>query len=90
MTGKAKGQPIDSMGNPIGSSNAKPAKKSSAKSKAAAAPTSSSSVADLTPHLPYTDLREWIAEAEKMGEVREVSGANLAGRHRHGDRAAFS
>lgn len=39
-------------------------------------PTTATSIADLTPHLPYTDLREWIAEAEKLGEVREVSGAS--------------
>ncbi len=27
-------------------------------------------------HLPYTDLREWIAEAEKLREVRVVTGAS--------------
>ena len=31
-------------------------------------------IADLRPHVPYTDLREWIAEAEKLGEVREAKG----------------
>jgi hypothetical protein len=31
-------------------------------------------IADLHPHVPYTDLREWLAEAEKLGEVREAKG----------------
>ena len=26
--------------------------------------------------LPYSDLREWLAEAEKLGEVRVISGAS--------------
>jgi UbiD family decarboxylase len=30
----------------------------------------------LTPHLTYTDLRQWIEEARKLGEVREVNGLN--------------
>ena len=29
---------------------------------------------DTKPHVPYTDLREWIAEARKLGEIREVKG----------------
>src|SRR5262252_3700194 len=29
---------------------------------------------DVRPHVAYTDLREWIAEAKKLGEVREVPG----------------
>jgi 4-hydroxy-3-polyprenylbenzoate decarboxylase len=28
----------------------------------------------LTPHVAYTDLREWIDEAKKLGEVRTVKG----------------
>src|SRR5438093_567442 len=28
------------------------------------------------PHYPYRDLREWIAEAEKLNEVRVVRGAS--------------
>src|SRR5262249_21245623 len=32
------------------------------------------SVADLSPHVAYTDLREWIEEARKLGEIREVKG----------------
>jgi UbiD family decarboxylase len=30
--------------------------------------------AERSPHLAYTDLREWIEEARKLGEVREVKG----------------
>ena len=30
----------------------------------------------LQPRISYTDLREWIAETEKLGEVRVVSGAS--------------
>src|ERR1700704_4261326 len=30
--------------------------------------------AERTPHVGYTDLREWIEEARKLGEVREVKG----------------
>ena len=26
------------------------------------------------PHLGYADLREWIEEARKLGEIREVKG----------------
>src|SRR5258708_20055863 len=29
---------------------------------------------DTKPQLAYTDLREWIAEARKLGEIREVKG----------------
>jgi UbiD family decarboxylase len=31
---------------------------------------------NLNHHLPYDDLREWIAEAERLGELRHVTGAN--------------
>ena len=27
-------------------------------------------------HLPYSDLREWLAEAEKLGEARVITGAS--------------
>ena len=27
-------------------------------------------------HIPYQDLREWIAEAEKLGEIRHITGAS--------------
>jgi 4-hydroxy-3-polyprenylbenzoate decarboxylase len=30
--------------------------------------------ADLKPNIAFTDLREWIAEAKRLGEVREVKG----------------
>src|SRR6516164_2543987 len=30
--------------------------------------------AGCTPHLAYADLREWIEEARKLGEIREVKG----------------
>ena len=30
--------------------------------------------AGLTPHVAYTDLREWIEEAKKLGEVRTAKG----------------
>jgi 4-hydroxy-3-polyprenylbenzoate decarboxylase len=33
-------------------------------------------LAGLTPNLTYTDLRGWIEEARKLGEVREVKGLN--------------
>ncbi len=26
--------------------------------------------------IPYTDLREWLEEAEKLGEVKHVEGAS--------------
>src|SRR5690242_20879956 len=32
------------------------------------------SVAELRPQVAYTDLREWIAEARKLGEIREAKG----------------
>src|SRR5262249_32783778 len=35
-----------------------------------------SPAARLPHHLPYADLRGWIAEAEKLGEVRVVTGAS--------------
>src|SRR5262249_56971828 len=31
-------------------------------------------VADLRPQVAYNDLREWIEEARKLGEVREAKG----------------
>ena len=31
---------------------------------------------DIKAELAYTDLREWIEEARKLGEVREVNGLN--------------
>ncbi|MGE0628455.1 MAG: UbiD family decarboxylase [Hyphomicrobiaceae bacterium] len=72
MTGK--GQHSDAMGNAIGNGKSKPVKRTAAKPKPDVA--ARSSIADLTPHVPYTDLREWLAEAEKLGEVREVAGAS--------------
>src|SRR6202163_2693008 len=27
-------------------------------------------------HIAYSDLREWLSEAERLGEVRNVRGAN--------------
>ena len=30
--------------------------------------------AELTPHVDYTDLREWIEQARRLGEIREVKG----------------
>ena len=30
----------------------------------------------IQPHISFTDLREWIAEAEKLGEVKTVLGAS--------------
>ena len=29
---------------------------------------------NIEPRIPYGDLREWLAEARKLGEVREVKG----------------
>ena len=34
----------------------------------------SGAVSELRPHVPYTDLREWIEEAKKLGEIREAPG----------------
>src|SRR5215813_9852891 len=31
-------------------------------------------ISELSPHVAYTDLREWIGEAKKLGEIREVKG----------------
>ena len=31
-------------------------------------------LSNIRPHLPYRDLREWVLEADKLGEIREVSG----------------
>src|SRR2546430_801687 len=30
--------------------------------------------AELSPHIAYTDLREWIEQARKLGEMREARG----------------
>src|SRR5215468_10229415 len=38
------------------------------------APPSGTSVSDLRPQIAYTDLREWIEAARKLGEIREVKG----------------
>ena len=72
---KGKSRSGDDMGNAIGQKPAAAARKPAAKATTGAAP-SASGIADLKPHLPYSDLREWIAEAGKLGEVREVSGAS--------------
>ena len=31
---------------------------------------------DAAAHVAYTDLREWLAAADRLGEVRTVTGAN--------------
>src|SRR5215470_14829715 len=49
-----------SMGNAIGN--------------AQAAEAGCTSVAGLRPQIAYTDLREWIEEARKLGEIRQVKG----------------
>src|ERR1700730_4320815 len=41
---------------------------------AQAARAGGTSVSDLRPQVAYTDLREWIEEARKLGEIREVKG----------------
>src|SRR6266566_7251364 len=56
----AKDDLASEMGNAIGDTQA---------ARAGATPAT-----DLHPHLAYTDLREWIEEARKLGEVREVKG----------------
>ncbi len=38
------------------------------------------------PFLPYHDLRQWLEEAQKLGEVKEVGGLSYQQRHRHGGR----
>jgi 3-polyprenyl-4-hydroxybenzoate decarboxylase len=43
-------------------------------SSATTAAPEAGSAADLQPKIAFTDLREWIAEAKKLGEVREVKG----------------
>jgi 4-hydroxy-3-polyprenylbenzoate decarboxylase len=68
---KAKNSTGDDMGNAIGNGA-----KQAAVPKAKAATPKADPIAELAPHLPYTDLRQWIAEAGKLGEVREVSGAS--------------
>ena len=30
----------------------------------------------IQPHIAFTDLREWMAEAEKLGELKTVLGAS--------------
>ena len=54
-----------------------------------ATPTAASS-SNIAPRIVYEDLREWLDEARKLGEVKEVKRALLAAGHRHGcgDRAA--
>lgn len=56
----------DAMSKPVGT--AAPGAK---ESRGGAGP-----LAGIKVELPYTDLREWIAEAEKLGEIRVVSGAS--------------
>jgi len=60
---KHNGQP-DLMGNPIGG-GAGSANVSEAKV---------SEFSNIKPNIPYTDLREWIDEARKLGEIKEVKG----------------
>ena len=31
---------------------------------------------NVAPHIAYDDLREWLVEAERLGEVRTVRGAS--------------
>src|SRR5579884_2204668 len=33
-------------------------------------------LSNLTPRIAYDDLRQWLSEAERLGEVRTVRGAN--------------
>ena len=30
---------------------------------------------NIEPRIPYDDLRQWIAEADRLGELRTVTGA---------------
>ncbi len=55
----AKSDPTPGMGNAIG--GAEPAR-------------AGATAAELRPQIAYTDLREWIEEARKLGEIREVAG----------------
>ncbi len=51
-------------------------KNSSATKGAAASAQPESPYAHLKPQLPYCDLREWIAAAEELGEIRHISNAS--------------
>jgi 4-hydroxy-3-polyprenylbenzoate decarboxylase len=39
----------------------------------------------IQPHLAFTDLREWMAEADKLGELKIVRGASWQERDRPRD-----
>src|SRR5215471_4453664 len=53
---------------------AKSAETGNAAGSAESARSGATSISDLRPQIAYTDLREWIEEARKLGEVREVKG----------------
>src|SRR5580692_13137401 len=36
--------------------------------------TAAAAGSNTAPHLPYHDLRQWLEEANKLGEVKEVGG----------------
>ena len=42
----------------------------------AAAAVSKAVGANIRQNIPYEDLREWITEADRLGELRHVNGAN--------------
>ncbi len=53
----------------------KTAPKTAAKTASETTPSkAASAVSSLRVQIPYTDLREWIVEASKLGELREVAG----------------
>ena len=58
------------MSNPVGKSDGASASAAAAHADVSANPAS----ADRAPQIAYTDLRQWIEEARKLGEVRSVKG----------------
>lgn len=53
---------VESMGNPIG--------------QVASDQVTATEALQNAPHIPYEDLREWLAEAQKLDEVKIVKGAS--------------
>jgi 4-hydroxy-3-polyprenylbenzoate decarboxylase len=74
---KGKGRPPNSVKDDMGNAIAAKAPASpKPPAKAAPAAPKPDPIADLVPNVDYTDLREWMAKAAALGELREVSGAS--------------
>src|SRR5438876_8040940 len=72
----ARRRPSPGKGGVMAKQDSEPDAMSTALGGAAAAAAKPGGRSNIAPHLAYHDLRQWLAEAQRLGEVKDVKGLN--------------